>query len=149
MKSIKFTKLNGKYDRVEFIDEGRVISEISNPKQGTLPHDLVHAIIESSLKVSGFINLMFCGRRAEMGEAADGEAWLAEAMVESVQGMLWSGSLQADQFNDWVQNICEQRKVQYFAISDEQFFKLKLVIEDISKKWKNLNIGESYSFEWS
>lgn len=148
MNVIRFTKADGKTDKVEFISSDRVLTKIENPKQGILPHDLIHAIVESHLGVRRFTDLIFAGQKAEFAMSADGEAWLSESMVEAIQGMLWSGKMDLDQFNAWVKTICDQRQVSSFEATSEQFLDLELAIEHFTAKWKLLSVGEFIEFPW-
>jgi hypothetical protein len=148
MKAIRFTKTNRKMDVVEYEANGKLVARLDNPKQGIIPHDLVHAIIESTLGVRGFTDLIFAGTKPEFAMKADGEAWLAEAMVEAIQGMLWSGNLDHKQFTDWVAMICSQRNVPAMEISAEKFFELELKIDEMSQKWKGVEVDSALEFAW-
>lgn len=148
MKCVRFIKTDSKFDQIEFIKSGSVIAKLTNPKQGILPHDLIHAIVEHHFKIRGFTEMVFEGQSPQFAMNPDGEAWLAEAMVESIQGMLWSDSLDHLQFNEWVGAICRQRRVASFAATAEQFFELELTVEDVTAQWKALNTGGSLELPW-
>lgn len=80
------------------------------PRQGTLPHDLVHYVVESALPLKhGFLSLVAAGSDAgfvmqtlhdptNMDVAA--EAVQAEAVVEALQTQLWGGAFDHDSFLD-------------------------------------------------
>ena len=148
MKAIRFTKTNRKMDVVEYEADSKLVARLENPKQGIIPHDLVHAIIESTLGVRGFTDLIFDGQKPEFAMKVDGEAWLAESMVEAIQGMLWSGTLDHKQFTDWVATICSQRNVPSVEISGEEFFELELKIDEMTQKWKCLEVDSALEFAW-
>lgn len=44
-------------DRISFISEKSVLAEIDNPKQGIIPHDMIHYAVEKSFPFKGFITL--------------------------------------------------------------------------------------------
>jgi len=148
MKKLIFRKTGTKADEVEFVDAGKTLTKIMNPSQGILPHDLIHALVESILNVRGFTDLIFEGQQPSYAMKADGEAWLAESMVESIQGMLWSGQLDYNQFNDWIRTICESRKVPAILIDSRKFSALNFAITEMSQKWKQLAPGESVEVSW-
>lgn len=148
MRSIKFTKTSGKFDQVAFVVENKIICQIENPKQRILPHDMIHTIVEKQFGIRGFIDLVFEGQSPYAAMAPDGEAWLSESMVESLQGMLWSGAMDLAQFNSWIESICEQRKVPFKKFTAQEFESLRLAIETASKKWELVQIGESVELEW-
>jgi len=89
------------------------------PRQGILPHDLVHYVVESGLGWRhGFLGLIAAG--ADIGwtmeqthdpanrDATD-QAIHAEAVVESLQAQLWSGAFDEALFLDGVRSACEVR----------------------------------------
>jgi hypothetical protein len=89
------------------------------PRQGILPHDLVHAVVESGLGWRhGFLGMIAAG--ADIGwtmeqthdpanrSVAD-QAIHAEAVVESLQAQLWSGVFDELMFLDGVRSACEAR----------------------------------------
>ena len=89
------------------------------PRQGILPHDLVHYVVESGLGWRhGFLGLIAAG--ADIGwtmeqthdpanrDATD-QAIHAEAVVESLQAQLWSGAWDEALFIDGVRGACEVR----------------------------------------
>lgn len=148
MTKIIFKKTDSKMDQVEYVDSEKCIAKLDNPKQGILPHDLIHALVESQLGIRGFTELIFEGKKPEFAMQADGEAWLSESMVEAIQGMLWSGKLDLPQFNDWVKNICLQRKVAPVEVTDHQFSELARQIQEVSNKWTALPVGKTLEVEW-
>lgn len=44
-----FTKGSGKHDKMEVIRDGTPVESIECPKQGIIPHDMVHYAVESTL----------------------------------------------------------------------------------------------------
>jgi hypothetical protein len=148
MKKIIFTKTNTKMDRVEYFDSGKCIAYLENPKQGILPHDFIHALVESELKIRGFTDLIFEGKKAEFAMKADGEAWLAESMVEAIQGMCWSNQIDFDQFNVWVENTGNQRGISLALVTEPQFSCLSKKLHEVSNCWNALPIGDSFEFLW-
>jgi hypothetical protein len=150
MDLVRFTKTDSKFDKVEFARDGAVLTAIQNPKQGIIPHDLIHLIVERKLGLRGFTQMVFEGQLDPYTMVPDGEAWLSEAMVESIQGMLWSGNFDCGQFNEWIQSICEQRAVEWRPVEPEVIFELELEleIEDLGRTWKAIAVGESLEVPW-
>jgi len=89
------------------------------PRQGILPHDLVHVVVESGLGWRhGFLGMIAAG--ADIGwtmeqthdpanRAVADQAIHAEAVVESLQAQLWSGAFDDALFLDGVRSACEAR----------------------------------------
>lgn len=97
-----------KLDRLRFVRTDGSECSTSMPRQGTLPHDLVHYIVESALPLKhGFLSLVAAGQDARfvmelVHDAANvqvqTEAVQAEAIVEALQTQLWSGSFDLGMF---------------------------------------------------
>lgn len=111
-----------KYDRLRCIREDGSTAEVDMPRQGTLPHDLVHAVIESRLGFqNGFIGLVAKGADAAFTGKAfheyidpirHAEVAQAESVVESLQAQLWSGRFDPDAFDYGVRTACVMRGVE-------------------------------------
>jgi len=91
-------------------------TSVAMPRQGVLPHDLIHFVVESTL---GY-------RHAFLGEVANGadiafamqmshdlahtapspELSQAEAIVESLQAQLWSGAFDQAMFEEGLRSAC-------------------------------------------
>jgi hypothetical protein len=108
-----------KYDTLRCVrrDGSEAVSQL--PRQGILPHDLVHFVVESELGWrNGFLGLVAAGadiaslldylHDPHNREAAD-QATHVEALVESLQAQLWSGAFDAAQFAEGLKGACEAR----------------------------------------
>jgi hypothetical protein len=99
-----------KADRLRFVRDDGTQTQAAMPRQGTLPHDLVHYVVESALRLQhGFLGMIAAGADAgfvmqavhDRASAAPGvEAIQAEAVVEALQTQLWAGTFDADAFVD-------------------------------------------------
>ena len=91
------------------------------PRQGALPHDLIHAVVESALGLSdGFIGLVAKGAdisplakdfREYIDPVQMMQAAQAESVVEALQTQLWSGAFDEPAFLYGVETTCAMRKV--------------------------------------
>ena len=52
---VVFTKGHGKYDTMDLLRPDGTIESVQCPKQGIIPHDMVHFAIEHSLNARGFL----------------------------------------------------------------------------------------------
>jgi len=108
-----------KLDRLRYMREDGSSTECSMPRQGTLPHDLIHYVIESQLQLkNGFTGLIAQGAEAAFAtqlahglaeKMAGTEAIQVEAMVESLQTQLWAGKFSRDDFVEGVRTSCAGR----------------------------------------
>lgn len=109
-----------KYDLLRCVRQDGTETATTMPRQGVLPHDLIHYVVESVLRYDrGFLGLVAKG--ADIGytmeqthdihnrQIAD-QAIHAEAIVESLQAQLWSGRFDAQQFLDGLESACAARE---------------------------------------
>jgi hypothetical protein len=108
-----------KLDRLRCIRRDGSETTTSMPRQGILPHDLLHYVAESGLGwPHGFLGLIAAG--ADIGWTMEqthdpanrdtgDQAIHAEAVVESLQAQLWSGAFDEALFLDGVRSACEVR----------------------------------------
>jgi len=108
-----------KYDRLRFVRADGSSTECQMPRQGILPHDLVHYVVESALPLQhGFLSQLARGAEAQFvmeavhdpaNKDVETEAVQAEAIVEGLQSQLWSGAFDRDYFMDGAATACTAR----------------------------------------
>ena len=108
-------------DRLEYVrgDGSRCATDM--PRQGILPHDLIHYVIEQGLGLrGGFLSLVAAGGDAsfvmELAHDANnrdraGQAVQAEALVEALQTQLWAGAFDRAAFDYGVETAAAARGV--------------------------------------
>lgn len=108
-----------KHDLLRCVRQDGSSASCSMPRQGILPHDLIHYVVETALRYRhGFLGQVAAG--ADIGYAmaqnhAPRDSGLAnqathtEAMVESLQAQLWSGAFDAGQFSVGLASACAMR----------------------------------------
>jgi predicted nucleic acid-binding protein len=55
---LTFTKGSGKYDRLDIVAGDGARPPIDCPKQGIIPHDMVHWAVEAEVAAAGFLRLV-------------------------------------------------------------------------------------------
>jgi hypothetical protein len=115
-------------DRLRFIRGDGSETHCPMPRQGTLPHDLVHYIVESALPLKhGFLSLVAAGSDAGFvmqavhdpaNLAVEAQAVQAEAIVEALQTQLWGGAFERDSFLEAVRLATIARNKPTFEFSD-------------------------------
>jgi hypothetical protein len=110
-----------RHDHLRCVRADGSATEVAMPRQGALPHDLIHAVVESALGFSdGFIGLVAKG--ADIAFAAqEFHAYVdpdrhvqvaqAESVVEALQAQLWTGAFDAEAFVYGVETACAMRGV--------------------------------------
>ena len=118
----------GKYDRLRVVRDDGSETSCEMPRQGVLPHDLLHAVVESGLTMNnGFLGLVAKGADIAFAEKnfrdyIDPENFAqvaqAESVVEGLQTQLWAGEFDYEAFLSGVSGACAMRKVALPAISE-------------------------------
>lgn len=108
-----------KLDRLRCIRSDGSETATAMPRQGILPHDLVHYVVESRLGWRhGFLGMIAAGfdigwtmeqTHDPANRTIADQAIHAEAVVESLQAQLWSGAFDEALFLDGVRSACEAR----------------------------------------
>ena len=106
-------------DRLRYVRSDSTETLSSMPRQGILPHDLVHYLVESTLPLRhGFLGLVAAGADAAFVMQAvhdranpevETEAVQAEAVVEALQSQLWNGRFDPAMFAEGVRGACAAR----------------------------------------
>lgn len=107
---------SSKVDRLEYIREDGSTVEIDMPRQGILPHDLVHCVLESELGFTdGFMGVVARGASPEFAAAKtlvhSDALKIAESMVEAMQTQLAAGSFDYEAFQYGVRTACHARGI--------------------------------------
>lgn len=110
---------NDKYDQLRCVRRDGSVSSTMMPRQGVLPHDLIHYVVETVLDYRhGFLGMVGAG--AEISFAMEqshavvpaglaDQASHAESLVESLQAQLWSGSFDQAMFDAGLESACAMR----------------------------------------
>ena len=117
-----------KLDGLTYVRADGSTTETKMPRQGTLPHDLIHYVVESGLGLRhGFTGLVARGANATFametthnptGKDVEAEAIQVEAIVEALQTQLWSGQFNIDDFLEGVRTACFARDRPTFVFRD-------------------------------
>jgi hypothetical protein len=94
-------------------------TQVTMPRQGVLPHDLVHFVVESALPFRhGFLSQVADGASIAFDAGVSYvqgperhvvESGQVESIVEALQSQLWAGAFDAPSFLDGVRLACESR----------------------------------------
>lgn len=118
----------GKYDRLRVVRDDGSETGCEMPRQGVLPHDLVHAVVESRLQLQeGFLGLV--GKGADIAFAEKNfrdyidperhfEVAQSESVVEGLQTQLWQGEFDFNAFLAGVAGACAMRGVAVPTITE-------------------------------
>lgn len=115
------------YDVLRFVRNNGSCSDTLMPRQGILPHDLLHYVVESALPLQhGFLSLVARGADVAQVMAAahdpdnhtvEQEAVQTEAIVAGLQAQLWLGEFDEAAFLDGAAQACHARATAPFDFS--------------------------------
>lgn len=146
---ITFTKGSGKHDRMEIWRDGGVAESIECPKQGIIPHDMVHFAVETVLHKRGFIGRVLAGEAASFRMEAESESDGVERLVEVFQADGWSGwnSAPADML-DLYRVTCEARQCPALKVDASDIEAVRARILELTAQWQALAVGGSLGLEF-
>jgi hypothetical protein len=118
------------------------------PRQGILPHDLIHYAVESTLGwrdafygiVAGGADIGWTMERTHDAFRADvaDQAIQAEAVVESLQAQLWSGAFDDAMFLEGVRAACAARGRPVPALPDGAGPALFAAVLALDARWRQV-----------
>jgi hypothetical protein len=130
-----FTKRDGKFDDLMIERPGRPPETIRNPKQGIIPHDMVHYAVESRLAHRGFLGLVADGEAAAF-ETQGGESEEAvERLVESFQAEMWGGRVPAAELLATYALACEARGHKAAPVSADDVEAIRATLDALTGEW--------------
>jgi len=144
-----FTKGFGKHDRMQLIRGGAVEESIECPKQGIIPHDMVHYAVEHTLQKRGFIGRVFGGETASFHMEADSESDGVERLVEVFQADGWSGwNSSSTDILDLYQVTCIARQCEPLALQMDDIDSVRETILELTEQWQSVPVGKSLSLQF-
>ena len=142
-----FTKRDGKYDDLVIERPGREPEKISNPKQGIIPHDMVHYAVESILSHRGFLTLVAEGQGAVFQTVGGESEDAIERLVEAFQAEMWGGRVPAEELLDAYRLGCEARGHGAVPVSAEDVDAVRARLDELTAQWSEVPVGGSISLE--
>jgi hypothetical protein len=144
-----FTKGSGKHDTMDVIRHGVRAESIECPKQGIIPHDMVHYAVESTLHKRGFIGRILDGETTSFRMEAEAESDGVERLVEVFQADGWSGwnSSAADML-DLYQVTCNARQCAPLAIQAEDIEAVRKRILELTAQWQSVPVGRTLALQF-
>lgn len=139
-----FTKGSGKFDRLEVVRADRPAEVIECPKQGIIPHDMVHHAVESTLDARGFLRRVQDGEAASFQMQAEDQSDAVERLVEVFQGDQWSGGATAPaDMIDLYRVTCDARACPMLPIDEDAILAVRSRIAALTEEWLALPVGQS------
>ena len=139
---LTFTKRGGKHDDLLIERDGRAPETIACPKQGIIPHDMVHYAVESVLAHCGFLTMVAEGQAAGFGMAGGGDAEEAvERLVETFQAEMWSGRVPAAELLAMYEHACGARGHTAVPVTGVDIEAVRARLDALTAEWGALPVN--------
>lgn len=147
-----------KCDRLRFVRSDGSVSVCPMPRQGILPHDLLHYVVESALRSSrAFLGQIASGAEPAFamqaghdrsGPTSEVEAIQAEAVVEALQAQLWSGAFDADAFLEGVGGACSARGLASPDLSHVDPAAMFARAQQLAQQWADVPHYQTFTLQF-
>ena len=144
---LTFTKRDGKYDDLSIEREGRQLETIKCPKQGIIPHDMVHYAVESCLAHSGFLTLVAGGEAAAFTTTGGDAEEAVERLVENFQAEMWGGRVPAEELLASYELACEARGHPAAPVSVADVERIRARLDELTDRWAAVPLNGSLTLE--
>ena len=139
-----FFKGAGKFDRLEVARPGGQVERLECPKQGIIPHDMVHFAVEHTLRARGFLRRVKDGEAARFTMAPDAVSDAVERLVEVVQGDAWSGGQSpAAEMIEMYHVTCQARACQPLPVDEAAILAVREALVQLTGQWARTPVGGS------
>lgn len=143
-----FTKRDGKYDDLVIERAGAPAETIRCPKQGIIPHDMVHYAVESTLAHGGFLGMVAEGEAAGFATQGGDSEESVERLVECFQAEMWGGRVPADELLETYKIACQARGHAAMPVSGEGVERVRASLAKLSERWAAVRINGSLVLEF-
>lgn len=146
---IVFTKGPAKHDWMEVLRDGGTPQTVTCPKQGIIPHDMVHYAVEHTLQARGFLGRVKAGEAAAFQMQAEPASDAVERLVEVLQGDAWSGGgSPAAELLALYQLTCQARGCAPLPGLDEAAVQaLRAAMASLTQRWQAVPVGGTLSLQ--
>lgn len=146
---LTFTKGAGKHDFLNIDRDGQTIETIECPKQGILPHDMIHYAVESVLPCPGFLSLLHEGRPAGFSMGGDSIAEAIERIVEIFQAEMWSGPVPATDLLEMFEHGCGAETGAIISFTEEDVGLIRSKLAELTTLWESVSIKGKLTVNFS
>jgi len=149
----------GRNDRLRCVRADGTSCEVAMPRQRILPHDLIHAVVESRLAFdNGFIGLVAKGADIDFATQEfhrfidpqrHAQVAQSESLVESLQTQLWAGTFDDAAFRYGLETTCAMRGVAMPDLSGiDAKAELFDVVARLGDEWSRVPANGSWELEF-
>jgi hypothetical protein len=138
-----FTKGGGKFDRLDIVTADGPLTPIDCPKQGIIPHDMVHFAVETEVAACGFLGGIAAGGDTGFAAGTDNPHHRAvERLVETVQAEAWAGTQTPDaDFIAMYRVTCEARGDAPLDLDVATLAAIRARLAELTVLWRAVPVG--------
>jgi hypothetical protein len=140
---LTFTKRNGKYDDLSIERDSGPGETLACPKQGIIPHDMVHYAVESTLSQGGFLRLVEDGRPAAFTTSGGDAEEATERLVEVFQAELWGGRVPVVELLATYRHACAAHEHPAAPVSEADIQAIRDRLDELLAQWSALPVNSS------
>lgn len=142
-----FTKRSGKHDDLSIERPGRSPEALTCPKQGIIPHDMVHYAVESTLSHRGFLGLVADGQAAAFTTAGGESEEAVERLVEVFQAEMWGGRVPAAELLATYEHACGAHSHVAVPVSTADVEAIRARLDQLTQDWSQVPVNASLTLE--
>jgi hypothetical protein len=138
-----FTKGSGKFDRLDITADAGPLAPIECPKQGIIPHDMMHFAVESETGACGFLGLAAAGGDTGVRVGTeDAHARAVERLVETFQAEAWDATPVTDaDFIAMYHVTCAARGDTPFNLDAATLATIRARVAELTVQWRAVPVG--------
>jgi hypothetical protein len=158
---VRFIKgpLAARADTLVCIRDDHSRTEGQMPRQGILPHDAIHFVVEKTLGLQkAFFGHVARGLTLDhlaLKQSGERPPWArlpqalqAESLVECLQAEQWGGTVDEATFQGTLGVACRVRGVPVPHVTPADLVKLRVALREFGAAWRPLKPGEMLERRW-
>jgi hypothetical protein len=145
---LTFTRREGKYDDLVIERPGAPPKAIQCPKQGIIPHDMVHFAVERVLAHRGFLGMVAAGEGAGFETQGGDPEESIERLVECFQAEMWGGRVPAGELLATYALACEARGHASAPIAVGEVESIRARLDELTAEWGSVPVNGSLTVEF-
>lgn len=138
-----FTKRTGKHDELRVERDSGPAEIVQCPKQGIIPHDMVHYAVESSLLHRGFLSMIEGGEALRFTTVGGAPEEAVERLVECFQAEMWGGRVASVELLATYVHACEARGHAPVPVTAADVEAIRGRLDELTAEWGRVRINES------
>lgn len=140
---LTFTKRAGKHDDLLIERPGQLPATLACPKQGIIPHDMVHYAVEATLAHHGFLTMIADGEPAAFTTMGGATEEAVERLVEVFQAELWGGRVPAAELIATYEHACTARGHAATPVTEADVSAIRTQLDALTTQWANVPLHAS------